>query len=105
MWTQDVGRFEGANYGASFLFVSVIFPSSFGRHCFYGFLGLLKIVFEMNLRLFRNGGQKNKTLIYFIFRDHNAEETPLAKISTTIRTDMGTHHDPLLVSLDWFASP
>eukprot|EP01128_Nolandella_sp_AFSM9_P003732 TRINITY_DN162_c9_g1_i1.p1 TRINITY_DN162_c9_g1~~TRINITY_DN162_c9_g1_i1.p1 ORF type:complete len:782 (+),score=223.82 TRINITY_DN162_c9_g1_i1:237-2348(+) len=62
MWTNDVGRFEGANYS------------------------LLKIVFEMNLRLFASGGA-SKTLLFFIFRDHNPV-TPLTKISKVIADDM-----------------
>lgn len=66
MWTNDVGRFEGANYG------------------------LLKIVFEMNLRLFQGGGA-SKTLLLFVFRDHVPEQTSVEKLAETIRSDMGTH--------------
>jgi len=93
LWTTDVGRFEGANYG------------------------LLKTVFDLNLQLFtkETGGYplfysifkkfnfiffvfffcdfllnfvSTKTLLLFVLRDHDPEETPLEALARTLRHDM-----------------
>lgn len=49
-------------------------------------LGLLKIVFETNLKLFR-GARSNKTHILVVFRDHDPI-TPLEKLSEIVAADM-----------------
>jgi len=64
LWTTDVGRFEGANYG------------------------LLKTVFDLNLQLFTKQTGGPKTLLFFILRDHDPEETPLEALANTLRNDM-----------------
>jgi hypothetical protein len=48
LFAHDVGRFEGSN------------------------LGLLRTVFELNLQLFQHS-IKNKKLLFFVLRDHDAE--------------------------------
>uniref|UniRef100_A0A6B2KXY6 Protein SEY1 homolog n=1 Tax=Arcella intermedia TaxID=1963864 RepID=A0A6B2KXY6_9EUKA len=64
LWANDVGRFEGANYG------------------------LLKIVFELNLKLFYTD-KRNKTLILIVFRDYD-EEThgTIQDLGKTVSTDI-----------------
>ena len=68
MWTTDVGLHDGANYG------------------------LLKVVFELNLQLFQQSSNGNKTLLLFLFRDHtlpeDEEHTPLEYFVKVIREDM-----------------
>lgn len=68
MWTTDVGLHDGANYG------------------------LLKIVFELNLQLFHQASNGNKTLLLFLFRDHTLpeddEHTPLDYFVNVITEDM-----------------
>jgi len=61
MFEQDVGRYNGANYG------------------------LLKTVFEVNLQLFLSKGSP-KTRILFVIRDH--ESTPLEAHEEVLRTDL-----------------
>lgn len=68
MWTTDVGLHDGANYS------------------------LLKVVFELNLQLFQQASNGNKTLLLFLFRDHtlpeDEEHTPLDYFVNVITEDM-----------------
>jgi len=65
MWTKDLGRYDGANYG------------------------LLKTVFELNLKLFQKEKRSVKTLLYFVLRDYQEQEAgTLQHISETIFQDM-----------------
>jgi hypothetical protein len=68
MWTTDVGLHDGANYS------------------------LLKVVFELNLQLFQQSSNGNKTLLLFLFRDHtlpeDEEHTPLDYFVKVISEDM-----------------
>eukprot|EP01088_Endostelium_zonatum_P001019 TRINITY_DN11299_c0_g1_i1.p1 TRINITY_DN11299_c0_g1~~TRINITY_DN11299_c0_g1_i1.p1 ORF type:complete len:805 (+),score=234.74 TRINITY_DN11299_c0_g1_i1:47-2416(+) len=81
MWTNDVGRYHGAN------------------------IGLLKTIFELNLQLFapevvkktdshQAKGHKNeppkvsKTLLLFILRDHAKAVTPLQRLQDTLMKDL-----------------
>jgi len=84
MWTNDVGRYHGAN------------------------IGLLKTIFELNLQLFapevvkksdatdkhttkshKNEPPKvSKTLLLFILRDHAKSVTPLQRLQDTLMKDL-----------------
>ncbi|KNC83852.1 hypothetical protein SARC_03909 [Sphaeroforma arctica JP610] len=61
MWTNDVGRYQAANYET------------------------LRTVFEIHLKLFYTEGSP-KTLLLFILRDH--QSTPLVNLSNILRKDM-----------------
>ncbi|KAK3807778.1 MAG: root hair defective 3 GTP-binding protein [Benniella sp.] len=63
MWEHTVGLYNGAN------------------------MGLLKTVLEVNLQLFGNNRGKEKTLLFFVIRDH-VGATPLANLSNTLRSDL-----------------
>ncbi|KAF9303103.1 Dynamin-like GTPase that mediates homotypic ER fusion [Mortierella antarctica] len=63
MWEHQVGLYNGAN------------------------MGLLKTVFEVNLQLFGSHRSKEKTLLFFVIRDH-VGSTPLANLSNTLRADL-----------------
>ncbi|KAG0355674.1 Dynamin-like GTPase that mediates homotypic ER fusion [Gamsiella multidivaricata] len=63
MWEHQVGLYNGAN------------------------MGLLKTVFEVNLQLFGGNRGKEKTLLFFVIRDH-VGATPLANLSNTLRADL-----------------
>ncbi|KAG0090926.1 Dynamin-like GTPase that mediates homotypic ER fusion [Podila epicladia] len=63
MWEHQVGLYNGAN------------------------MGLLKTVFEVNLQLFGSHRGKEKTLLFFVIRDH-VGSTPLANLSSTLRADL-----------------
>ncbi|KAF9431791.1 Dynamin-like GTPase that mediates homotypic ER fusion [Entomortierella beljakovae] len=63
MWEHQVGLYNGAN------------------------MGLLKTVFEVNLQLFGGNRGKEKTLLFFVIRDH-VGATPLANLSNTLKADL-----------------
>ncbi|ORX74309.1 root hair defective 3 GTP-binding protein [Linderina pennispora] len=62
MWENMVGLYNGAN------------------------MGLLKTVLEVNLQLF-GGNRENKTLLYFVIRDH-VSPTPLENLAGTLHSDL-----------------
>jgi GTP1/Obg family GTP-binding protein len=64
MWTQDVGRYTASNYG------------------------LLKVIFEVNLKLFAQS-QSQKKLI-FILRDFNKHEHNKEKMTELLENNMRT---------------
>lgn len=67
MWENQVGLYQGAN------------------------MGLLRTVFEVNLALFQNAGQRPaRSLILFVIRDHLGH-TPLANLAATLREDLAKH--------------
>ncbi|KAJ1723669.1 Dynamin-like GTPase that mediates homotypic ER fusion [Coemansia erecta] len=69
MWEHTVGLYNGAN------------------------MGLLKTVMEVNLQLF--GTQReNKTLLYFVIRDH-VSPTPLSSLASTLHSDLERIWDSL----------
>ncbi|KAG2179969.1 hypothetical protein INT43_003756 [Umbelopsis isabellina] len=63
LWEHQVGLYQGAN------------------------MGLLKTVFEVNLQLFQSQRGKEKTLLFFVIRDH-VGSTPLANLSNTLQADL-----------------
>ncbi|CAG8479414.1 4823_t:CDS:10 [Paraglomus brasilianum] len=63
LWEHQVGLYNGAN------------------------MGLLKTVFEVNLQLFQAARGKEKTLLFFVVRDH-VGTTPLANLSATLTADL-----------------
>eukprot|EP01097_Dermamoeba_algensis_P004264 TRINITY_DN2817_c0_g1_i1.p1 TRINITY_DN2817_c0_g1~~TRINITY_DN2817_c0_g1_i1.p1 ORF type:complete len:493 (-),score=129.63 TRINITY_DN2817_c0_g1_i1:582-2060(-) len=63
IWSHDVGRYNAANKP------------------------LLKIVFELDLELFKKA-KGNKTLLLFLIRDHDESETPIAFLKDTLEKDM-----------------
>ncbi|KAG6986491.1 hypothetical protein G7Y79_00080g100620 [Physcia stellaris] len=64
MWETNVGLYNGAN------------------------MGLLKVVFEVNLELFIKGNKQNpRSLLFFVIRDHLGT-TPLANLRNTLIQDL-----------------
>ncbi|KAI7880440.1 root hair defective 3 GTP-binding protein [Lichtheimia hyalospora FSU 10163] len=63
LWEHQVGLYQGAN------------------------MGLLKTVFEVNLQLFQNQKNKEKTLILIVIRDH-VGATPLENLAKTLQADL-----------------
>ncbi|RKP08345.1 RHD3/Sey1 [Thamnocephalis sphaerospora] len=63
LWENMVGLYNGAN------------------------MGLLRIVLEVNLKLFQTT-KKDKTLLLFVIRDHTGD-TPLENLSQTLKADLG----------------
>lgn len=63
LWEHQVGLYQGAN------------------------MGLLKTVFEVNLQLFQAQKTKEKTLLFFVIRDH-VGTAPLTNLSRTLQSDM-----------------
>ncbi|KAF9585060.1 Dynamin-like GTPase that mediates homotypic ER fusion [Lunasporangiospora selenospora] len=63
MWEHQVGLYNGAN------------------------MGLLKTVFEVNLQLFGGNRGKEKTLLFFVIRDH-VGATPLTNLANTLLADL-----------------
>ena len=61
LWEHDIGRYTASNYG------------------------VLKTVFEVNLDVFQ---PSSKTLLMFVVRDHNEEETPFSAIQVKIRAEV-----------------
>lgn len=61
MWTTDIGRFDASN------------------------LGLLRIIFEVNLRLF---DQKQTKKLLFVLRDFSEKDDNFERIKSTLETDM-----------------
>jgi hypothetical protein len=60
MWTTDIGRFDASN------------------------LGLLRVIFEVNLKLF----DQDHTRLLFVLRDYSAKENNFNKIIQTLEGDM-----------------
>ncbi|CAO1602433.1 Dynamin-like GTPase that mediates homotypic ER fusion [Xanthoria calcicola] len=64
IWEHQVGLYQGAN------------------------MGLLKVVFEVNLELFLKGNKNNpRSLLFFVIRDHLGT-TPLANLRNTLIQDL-----------------
>ncbi|KAL8669525.1 MAG: hypothetical protein Q9168_005885 [Polycauliona sp. 1 TL-2023] len=64
IWEHQVGLYQGAN------------------------MGLLKVVFEVNLELFLKGNKSNpRSLLFFVIRDHLGT-TPLANLRNTLIQDL-----------------
>ena len=64
IWEHQVGLYQGAN------------------------MGLLKVVFEVNLELFLKGQKSNpRSLLFFVIRDHLGT-TPLANLRNTLAADL-----------------
>ncbi|KAL8848310.1 MAG: hypothetical protein Q9221_006664 [Calogaya cf. arnoldii] len=64
IWEHQVGLYQGAN------------------------MGLLKVVFEVNLELFLKGNKHNpRSLLFFVIRDHLGT-TPLANLRNTLIQDL-----------------
>lgn len=64
IWEHQVGLYQGAN------------------------MGLLKVVFEVNLDLFLKGNKSNpRSLLFFVIRDHLGT-TPLANLRSTLVQDL-----------------
>jgi hypothetical protein len=61
MWTTDIGRFDASN------------------------LGLLRIIFEVNLKLF---DQKSTKKLLFVLRDFSEKDDNFERIRQTLETDM-----------------
>jgi hypothetical protein len=79
MWHNDVGRYNAGN------------------------VGLLKVVFEMNLQLFQRANSAKKLLL-FIIRDHVPRETPLEKLKAIIMKDMKGIWDSLVKTEEFATS-
>ncbi|CAO3702659.1 unnamed protein product [Rhizopus stolonifer] len=62
-WEHQVGLYQGAN------------------------MGLLKTVFEVNLQLFQNQSNKEKTLLFIVIRDHIGS-VPLENLAKTFQADL-----------------
>ena len=66
IWEHQVGLYQGAN------------------------MGLLKVVFEVNLELFLKGKSRDssqRSLLFFVIRDHLGT-TPLSNLQNTLRADL-----------------
>ena len=66
LWEHQVGLYHGAN------------------------MGLLKVVFEVNLELFiktKSKEDRQRSLLYFVIRDHLGT-TPLSNLQNTLTTDL-----------------
>ncbi|CAO3701686.1 unnamed protein product [Rhizopus stolonifer] len=63
IWEHQVGLYQGAN------------------------MGLLKTVFEVNLQLFQNQSNKEKTLLFIVIRDHIGS-VPLENLAKTFQADL-----------------
>ena len=61
MWTNDIGRYTASNYG------------------------VLKVVFEQNLKLFQQESEKK---IIIVLRDFDSEVDDISKLKESIMADM-----------------
>lgn len=61
MWTTDIGRFDASN------------------------LGLLRVIFEVNLKLF---DKKHTKKLLFVLRDYSVRDNNFEKIKQTLESDM-----------------
>ncbi|KAI8374856.1 RHD3/Sey1 [Blakeslea trispora] len=70
LWEHQVGLYQGAN------------------------MGLLKTVFEVNLQLFQNQADHQKTLLFIVIRDF-VGVTPLENLASILRSDLEQNWDNL----------